>query len=92
MRWNTILVALVLAACGREATLVTATCGDEPCPSCATDAACIVLHNPCQEVAACGHVDAPIAVTMEGCDPFLEYATPPDERCVCEVDACVATP
>ncbi len=83
-----------LTACGvrGEATLSDWDCVDGDCPTCSDDADCVVSHNPCQANAICAHVDANVAVTLEGCSQALEYGTPPDSDCLCDAtSSCTPT-
>lgn len=81
--WVVGLGLVVQLGCQPEAELVDADCAGIECNPCGSSDQCVVLHNPCHEVATCANRDDPFAVTQEGCSKALEYGTPPDSACEC---------
>ena len=89
---TSMLCLLTLIACGREAALEDWACPLGECAVCVEDSECVIIHNPCQPTAYCGHVDDDVAVTQEGCSAALEYETPPASACVCASTCGSVTP
>jgi len=79
----------VLLGCRAE---VIDWCVDNPgeCPDCTIDDECVFGGNSCQEVVYCGHVDAEISVSMEGCSSELAYSWPDDDQCRCNAGVCAS--
>jgi hypothetical protein len=92
-----LVIALGLAAmtsCGVTPQRLVSPCAAEPkptdasqCPSCASDAECSVLSNPCLSTASCIPTKGNWAVIAIGCESAAQYA-PTTTPCRCIDGVC----
>lgn len=94
MRLVLLPVLFAMLSCGLTAQRLVSPCATDPrptdlsqCPSCASDAECSVLSNPCLSTASCIPTKGNWAVIAIGCDAAAQYA-PPTAPCRCIEGAC----
>jgi hypothetical protein len=85
-----LLSALIVACLGEQELRDDCATGGASCPSCQSDAECVIVSNPCHATAVCTHArrDPPIAVNQIGCN--REYDVPEPSRCGCVAGVCRA--
>ena len=94
MRFQLLFMLVTTLACGLPTQRLVSPCATEPkptdaaqCPSCASDAECSVLSNPCLSTASCIPTKGNWAVIAIGCETAAQHA-PTTTPCRCIEGVC----
>jgi hypothetical protein len=86
-------LVMLITGCALAPQTLSSPCLGQPasdggaCPSCATDADCVILSNPCHAAASCVPKDGNWATDLIGCS--VEHP-PTTATCACVDSVCTS--